>query len=351
MSKNEIYSEDVKYLAALPLPWEKLSGGSLMVTGATGMLGSLLIDAVMYKNIHEGLDCHVIAIGRDSDKAFDRFSDYSEDEDFEFFEHDINKPLTDILADDYPLYILHLASATHPLAYSSDPIGTITANIFGTYNLLDNATDELHYGKVRFLLASSNEIYGENRGDKEFFDEDYCGYINCNTLRAGYPESKRCSEALCQAFIKQKGADAVIARLTRSFGPGLLSDDTKAMTQFLKKGRSGENIILKSKGDQHFSYTYSADAVSGLLTVLLLGETGKAYNIADTPGDITLRELAEYIAQECGTKVVYDLPDTAEAAGYSTATKARLDGSEIKKLGWSMKYDIRAGVKRTLEGA
>ncbi len=346
---HKLYEEDLKYIAGLPLPWEKLEGGSLLVTGATGMLGKMLIDAVMYKNMHDGLECQIVAVGRDSDKAFERFAEYAEDELFEFFEHDVKEPLEGLPEMNYPLYIVHLASNTHPKAYSEDPIGTITANVFGTYNMLEHATDPLHYGKVRFCLASSNEIYGENRGDEELFDESYCGYIDCNTMRAGYPESKRCSESLCQAYIAQKDADAVIARFTRSFGPTLLGSDTKALSQFLKKALAGEDIVLKSDGSQHYSYTYAADAVSGLLTVMLKGEKGEAYNIADEPSDITLRELAQLVASSVGKEVVFELPEASEAAGYSRATKARLDGSRLKKLGWSMKYDIRQGIERTLE--
>ena len=131
--------------------------------------------------------------------------------------------------------------------------------------------DVIENSIVRFLLAFSNEMYGENRGDVEFYDEDYCGYIKCNTLRAGYPESKRCSEALCQAYKQQKGLDVVIARLTRSYGPTMNMSDTKAVSQFIKRGVAGEDIILKSEGTQYFSYTYMSDAVSGLLWVLLTG--------------------------------------------------------------------------------
>ena len=212
--------------------------------------------------------------------------------------------------------------------------------------MLDFAVD--HNAK-RFIFASSNEMYGENRGDTEFFNEEYCGYINCNTLRAGYPESKRCGEALCQAYRVQKGLDIVIPRITRTFGPTMSMSDTKAMSQFIKKGIAREDIVLKSSGTQFFSYTYVADAVSGLLTVLLNGKNGEAYNIADESGDIMLKDLAAYIAELNGQKVVFEIPDAVEAAGYSTATKARLDGSKLKALGWSPKYDVRSGVKRTIE--
>lgn len=204
------------------------------------------------------------------------------------------------------------------------------------------------HNATRFGFASSNEIYGENRGDVEFFDEKYCGYINSNTMRAGYPESKRCGEALCQAYKAQKGLDIVVLRFTRSYGPTMLMSDTKAISQFIKKGIAGEDIVLKSAGTQYYSYQYMADSVSGLLTILLCGESGEAYNIAEEHSDIMLKDLAAVIAEINGKQVVFEIPDVVEAAGYSTATKARLDGSKLKQLGWEPFYDIKAGMKRTI---
>ena len=167
-------------------------------------------------------------------------------------------------------------------------------------------------------------------------------------MRAGYPESKRCSEALCQAYIKQKNMDIVIPRPTRSYGPTMLMSDTKAISQFIKNGISGEDIVLKSAGTQYYSYTYVADAVTGILTVLLKGECGEAYNISDVKSDIMLKDLAAIIARMVGTQVVFEIPDTVETAGYSKATKARLDGSKVHGLGWKAKYDIESGMERTI---
>ena len=189
----------------------------------------------------------------------------------------------------------------------------------------------------------------KNRGDVEKFDEKYCGYIDCNTMRAGYPESKRCGEALCQAYKAQKGLDIVIPRLTRSYGPTLLKTDTKALSQFLHKGVAGEDIVLKSAGTQFYSYLYVMDSVSGLLTVILNGESGEAYNISDDASDIMLKDLAAIIADYAGKKVVFEIPDAVESAGYSKATKARLDSSKLNSLGWKAKYDIKTGIVRTME--
>lgn len=341
---NQLYMEDVNYVLGLPLPWEKLKDSSVMLSGATGLIGSFFIDVILQKNINDDLNCTVYALGRNEERAKNRFSRFKEDSHFKFILYDVKLPL---VCDDLRKidYVLHLASNTHPMLYSTDPIGTITTNIIGVQNMLEFS---VKHEAERFIFASSNEMYGENRGDVEFFDEDYCGYINANTLRAGYPESKRCGEALCQAYKVQRNLNVGIARLTRSYGPTMIMSDTKAVSQFIKKGIAGEDIVLKSAGMQYFSYTYMADAVSGLLWMLLAGENGEAYNIAEEHNDIRLRDLAGIIAKMNGKEVVFEEPDAVEAAGYSKATKARLNGHKLLGLGWKPKYDVESGMQRTI---
>jgi nucleoside-diphosphate-sugar epimerase len=343
--ENSLYIEDVVYVAGLDLPWEKLNHKSIMISGAAGLVGSFLIDVLMYRNMNENLDCTVYALGRSEERANERFQYCCGTDFYKFIQYDVNVPLVRENLGNID-YILHMASNTHPLQYSTDPIGTITTNVIGTQNMLEFAV--AHHA-VRCAFTSSNEIYGENRGDAVKFEENYCGYIDCNTMRAGYPESKRCSEALCQAYIKQKNLDIVIPRLTRTYGPTLLKSDTKALSQFLHKAIAGEDIVLKSEGTQYYSYLYVADTVSGLLTVLLKGTTGEAYNVADDASDIRLKDLASNIADCVGKKVVFEIPDATERAGYSVATIARLDSTKLQKLGWKAKYDIQTGVERTID--
>lgn len=340
---NQRYMQEIEAVANTPICWSAFQDKSILVVGATGMIGSYLIDVLMHKN-RQGLGCKIVALGRSEEKAKQRFQSYWECAEFSFLAADINQGLPENIG--RVDYVLHAASNTHPVAYATEPISTITTNIIGTNNLLSYAAKT----KIkRFVFASSVEIYGENRGDCEKFSEDYCGYIDCNTLRAGYPESKRVGEALCQAYIREKNLDIVIARLARIYGPTLLKSDTKALSQFLKKGVNREDIVLKSAGMQNFSYCYVADAVCALLTLFACGQCGEAYNIADEHSDIRLKDLAAIIAQSVGTKVVFEVPDAVESAGYSKASTALLDAEKIHRLGWRAKYTIQDGIRRTIE--
>lgn len=336
------YQQEIRGIIDLPLPWEKLTGKTIMLSGATGMIGKCMIDILMLYNkllAQSGSEIRVIALSRNEAKARERFDKYWDKEYFAYLSCDVNAVIPECGQVDY---IVHAASNTHPLQYSQDSIGTINSNIIGTKNLLDYA---VAHKAEQFCFVSSVEVYGENRGDVEKFDEKYLGYIDCNTLRAGYPESKRLGETLCNAYKQTYGLDFVIPRLSRCYGPTMLSSDTKAIAQFIKKAAAGEDIVLKSEGTQKYSYSFVTDAVAGILYVMLLGEPEEAYNIADKESDITLKDLAETLADIAGTKVIFDLPDEAERRGYSTATKAMLDASKLEALGWKARVHMQEGLR------
>ena len=336
------YVADLDAVCGLDLPWDRLSGKTVAVSGATGMIGACLIDVLMRKDAIDGLGCDVVALGRSVEKACARLP-YFGCERFSFEEGSVTaagyRPVAP--AD----YVFHLASSTHPRQYASDPIGTIRANVDGLRNLLDYSA----ICGARLLFASSVEVYGQNRGDVERFNEDYCGDIDCNTLRACYNESKRLGEAMCQAYRSQRGVEAVVARIARVYGPTLLSDDSKALSQFMRKALAGEDVVLKSEGTQRFSYLHVVDAVSGLLHVLLLGIDGEAYNLADKGSDVALKDLAALVAESGGVKVAFELPDAQETAGYSKATLALMDASKARKLGWQARYNIDEGIRTTMQ--
>ena len=230
--------------------------------------------------------------------------------------------------------------------FATDPVNTITANILGTNNLLDYGVKN---GAEKFLFVSSGDSYGKPLHEEDIFDESYCGYINPNTLRAGYPEAKRTGEALCQAYIAKHNFDVVIARPCRIYGPTMRLDDSKAMSEFIMNGVRGEDIVLKSQGLPKFSYCYGADCVSGIFYCLLKGKCGEAYNIADSSEILSLREIAEYISSLAGKKVIFELPNEIQAKGFSKVLKVVLSNDKIRTLGWKPKDDTYSGVKKTIE--
>lgn len=321
------------------------SGKILLLTGATGMIGSFLVDVLMLRNqnVHSSERVSVIALARNPDTAKARFSSWHNHEELVFFPCDIAKGLPVLPA--IPDYYIHAASTTHPVAYASEPVNTILSNVFGLNNLLEYMARQ---EKGRLLVLSSVEIYGNNRGDTEYFSEDYCGYIDCNTLRAGYQEAKRVSESLCQAYIRQNKADIAIIRLPRTYGPTMRLNDSKASSQFILNGVRGENIILKSEGNQFYSYAHVYDVIGGMLFTLMKGKQGEAYNLADPSSNITLRDMAKLIADYSGKRVVFQLPNSLEQSGFSPVSKALLCSDKLKALGWQPKFDIKTGIESTI---
>ena len=327
------------------IPWSELNNKRILITGASGMIGSTLIRMLLEYSREEQANIQIVGISRNRETAKEQLKDMMDVAEFSYVSADINSPLENMGSFDY---MIHCASNTHPRQYSTEPIGTIMTNVLGTKNLLDYAAE---HGTKRFVFLSSVEIYGENRGDVENFSEDYLGYIDCNTLRSGYPEGKRLGESMCNAYAEEKGIDFVIPRLSRTYGPSLLGTDSKAISQFIYKAVGGENIVLKSKGNQLFSYTYSEDAAAAVLFIMLKGNSGEAYNVSDAESAITLADLAQILADIGGTKVIFELPDEVEKAGYSTATKAVLDATKLESLGWNARVHMREGLERTVKHA
>jgi nucleoside-diphosphate-sugar epimerase len=332
--QHPFYQADIDYVLSMK-GIEALKGKRVLITGATGLIGVHLTDVLMRLG-----QVKVIAVGRNKEKARGRLGEYFEHPDFIFLKQDVLDPFPEELSADI---IIPLASNTHPLAYSQYPVETVLINVKGAENALSLANKN----GATVLYPSTVEVYGASDG-KESFSETDTGRLNLATSRACYTESKRVSEALCQSFLSEYGVESKIVRLPRVFGPTMLGSDTKASSQFIIKSLRGEDVVLKSKGEQFFSYCYVSDAVAAMLFILLHGETGEAYNVSSSSCNIRLRDFAKICAEFNGRQVEFDLPSVDESRGYSIADRAILDSSKLKELGFTPKYGIKEAIERTI---
>lgn len=332
------YKEDIFQVFDQDLPWGKFSGANILVTGATGLIGGCLVEVLMM-NPHR--DYHVYASGRNEERARERFKEYSADDAFHFVKNDVMQPVNSDAEFDY---IIHAASNASPNFFAKNPVEIIKSNVDGVAHLMDYG---LNHGMKRFLYISSGEVYGE--GDGRVFTEEYSGYVNCATPRACYPSSKRVAETLCVSYADEYDADVVIARPCHTYGPHFTEQDNRVYAQFIRNVLRGEDIVMKSTGEQFRSWCYVVDCVSGLLHILLKGKCGEAYNIADGESNISIRELAETIASIGGRDVVIDVPDNDENRGFNPVTKSVYSTEKLESLGWKPQKHILRGLQNTIE--
>lgn len=336
--RHPLYREDLDMILGIP-GIESLRGKSFLITGATGLIGVCLIDALMYYN-RQGAGITLYATGRSKEKAFSRLGEYAGEGSFHFIEQDVREPFP---VEVHPDYIIPLASNTHPIAYSRFPVETIEINVEGAMSALKKAQE----CGATVLYPSSVEVYGNARGS-EVFTEDYSGVLDLSTARSCYTESKRVSESLCQSFHAERNVVVKIVRLSRVFGPTMLMNDTKASSQFVLSALKRENIVLKSTGEQFFSFVYVADAVAAMLYVLIHGINGEVYNIANDACNVHLNDFARTCSKVAGTSVVFDIPSEIEKRGYSVAMRAIMSADKLRALGFTGCYTFDEAIRRTL---
>lgn len=344
LNKEEILLEDWENMAMEEsIDWECLNGKCILVTGATGLIGTTLIHGIMQRNEKKEAGIHILALVRNKEKANALFSSYIERGDLQLVAGDILKlPLIEENVD----YIIHGASVTASRDFVEKPVETITTAIDGTRNLLELARQKNVKGMV---YMSSMEVYGTPY-DEQPLTEERMGYLNPLAVRSSYSESKQMVENLCVAYASEYGIPVKIVRLTQTFGPGVAGDDGRVFAEFARCAVMGKDIRLQTEGLTKRMYLYTADAVTALLTVLTKGEDGQAYNAANVNSYCSIREMAELVAKEFGqgkSSVVIAVSDTPNAS-YNPVMQVYLDTTRLQALGWTTHVDLREMYERMI---
>lgn len=337
---NKILEEEYNLIySGLVLELNKLKNRNILITGATGLVGSYLVDFLDYLNKNYNLGIKIYAMARSRERLINKFGE--ENLNLIYLEQDLNLPIKDSsLKYDY---IIHAASNAHPVAYSTDPVGTMKTNLLGTMNLLEL----LRISQGKFLYISTGEIYGNNT-DHAFKEEDL-GVVDTKQVRACYPESKRAAETLCMAYAAQYGINLNVARLCYVYGATITDTNSRADAQFLRNALDKKDIVMKSEGTQKRTYCYVADVLSGLLCILLKGQNNEVYNVSNPNSIVSIKEYAQTLADIAGVQLKFELPDEIEARGFSKPLDSILDSTKLQNIGWRPIYDIKSGLTNTVK--
>ncbi len=319
------------------LPLDDMKNSTVLVTGGTGLVGYDLICALAA--VREEYQIRILALVRDLERAKKKFAPLGEG--VELVLGDVTKPIPW----DGPVdYVIHGAAITSSKSFVEMPVETILTAIEGTRNVLEFARNK----NVRSVVyMSSMEAYGSPQTDRLLTEEDV-DYLNPLSLRSSYPESKRMCENLCVAYAKEYAVPVKIARLAVTFGPRIHPTDRRALIQFIRSALDQKNIEIKTSGNSARMYLYTADSTSALLTLLLKGENGQAYNLADKDTYCSVRKLAELVVQvtESKARVLTDTGSEEEKGMYPPDSFLRLDTSKLEALGWYPRVSLGEGLKQ-----
>lgn len=342
---KKILGEDLELIVSADLPWEDFRNSTVLISGANGFLPAYMVETLLYLNTVRDLNIKIIGLVRNKEKALVRFSQHKERNDLTFIVQDVCEPINCVDKIDY---IVHAASQASPKFYGTDPVGTLSANTLGTYNLLQLARKN---DVKSFLYFSSSEVYGQVDDSQIPTKENQYGYLDPTNLRSCYAESKRMGETMCVSWFNQYSVLTKIVRPFHTYGPGMSLDDGRVYADFIASILHNRDIVMNSDGTAIRAFCYLADAVQGFFTILLKGENGQAYNIGNPQCETSILSLATQLVNLFPEKRLTVVKKDTRNQEYikSTVSRNSPDISKVKQSGWQPSTSIEVGFKRTLE--
>ncbi len=344
---NKILEQDIERLVFQKHYFEAFENTTLLVTGATGLLGSILIKALLKYAANNDKQIIVYAACRNKEKFENVFENYLCNNLIPLYSDITKLDISGLKFD----YVVHGASITDSKTFVEKPVETITIALDGTRNLLQQCIDMNLKG---FVYLSSLEVYGTFTSDDEIRNvtENDAGYINVLSVRSSYSEGKRMVENICAAYASECKIPVKIARLCQTFGAGVEYNDNRVFAQFARAVIEKKDIVLKTKGETIRNYCYTTDAVSGILTVLANGFVGESYNIANMQTTISIAEMAQKFCSmyaEGNSKVIFDIAENTEKLGYNPVVKLQLDSKKLQNLGWKAEIGFDSMCERLVD--
>lgn len=339
---SEDYWRDIAKVVEFVPNKNNLFNHSILITGANGMICSTVVELLHWMNHYLNANIHIFLAGRNEERMRKRFPFMNNDLHYSFIPYEAtSSKKINVKAD----YIIHGASNADPHSFSEQPVETMLANFIGLNSLLVSAIENK---SKRVLLVSSSEVYGKKEEKRPYNENDY-GFVNILNPRACYPSSKRAAETLCAAYMEEYDLNFVTVRPGHIYGPSILDSDSRASAQFSRNAKMGIDIILKSAGSQLRSYCYTMDCASAILSVLINGKCGEAYNISNPKSIVSIREMAMALANAGHVKIVFEKASEIEQKSYNLMDNSSLESLKLERLGWKAVFNIKDGAENTLK--